>query len=75
MTPHANPELAQPKDEPERPNKSLLALRDPTPKQHELTPETADLSLPHAADGEMPLPSHAARGDKSDPSHLPRASG
>ena len=70
VTPHANPELAQPKDEPERPNKSLLALRDPSPKQHELTPETADLSLPHAADGEIPLPSHAARGDKSDPSHL-----
>ncbi len=73
VTPHANPELSQPKDEPERPNKSLLALRNPSPKQHELTPETADLSLPHAADGEMPLPSHAARGDKSDPSHLTSA--
>jgi outer membrane biosynthesis protein TonB len=73
VTPHAKPELAQPKDEPERPNKSLLALRNPTPKQHELTPETADLSLPHATDGEMPLPSHAARGDKSDPSHLTAA--
>jgi TonB family protein len=70
ITPHANPELAQPKDEPEHRDRSLLALRDPTPKQHELTPETADLSLPHAADGDMPLPSHAARGTKSDPSHL-----
>jgi len=70
VTPHQNPELSQPKDQPERRDKSLLALRDPTPKQHELTPETADLSLPHATDGEMPLPSHAARGTKSDPSHL-----
>jgi hypothetical protein len=73
VTPHANPELAQPKDEPEHRDRSLLALRDPTPKQHELTPETADLSLPHAADGDMPLPSHAARGTKSDPSHLTEA--
>ncbi|HEY6478252.1 MAG TPA: TonB C-terminal domain-containing protein [Polyangia bacterium] len=70
VTPHLNPELAQPKDEPDHRDKSLLALRNPTPKQHELTPETADLSLPHAADGEMPLPSHAVRGNKSDPSHL-----
>ena len=73
VTPHPNPELSQPKDQPERRDRSLLALRDPTPKQHELTPETADLSLPHAADGEMPLPSHAARGTKSDPSHLDNA--
>jgi TonB family protein len=70
VTPHAKPELSQPKDEPEHRDKSLLALRNPSPKQHELTPETADLSLPHAADGDMPLPSHAARGNKSDPSHL-----
>jgi TonB family protein len=70
VTPHANPEVGQPKDEPEHRDRSLLALRDPTPKQHELTPETADLSLPHAADGDMPLPSHAVRGTKSDPSHL-----
>src|SRR5450631_4120714 len=70
VTPHQNPELSQPKGQPERRDKSLLALRGPTPKQHELTPETADLSLPHATDGEMPLPSHAARGTKSDPSHL-----
>jgi TonB family protein len=73
VTPHQNPELSQPKDQPEHRDRSLLALRDPTPKQHELTPETADLSLPHAADGEMPLPSHAARGTKSDPSHLDNA--
>ena len=72
VTPHQNPELSQ-QDQPQHRDRSLLALRDPTPKQHELTPETADLSLPHAADGEMPLPSHAARGNKSDPSHLDNA--
>ncbi|HVY37019.1 MAG TPA: TonB C-terminal domain-containing protein [Polyangia bacterium] len=71
VTPHQNPEVSQPRDEREQTRKSLLALRDPAPKHHELTPETADLSLPHAADGEMPLPSRATRGDKSDPSHLP----
>jgi outer membrane biosynthesis protein TonB len=71
VTPHQNPEVSQPRDEREQTRKSLLALRDPAPKHHELTPETADLSLPHAADGEMPLPSRATRGDKSDPSHVP----
>jgi outer membrane biosynthesis protein TonB len=71
VTPHQNPEVSQPRDEREQTRKSLLALRDPAPKQHELTPETADLSLPHAADGEIPLPSHATRGDKSDPAQIP----
>jgi TonB family protein len=70
VTPHLNPEVSQPDDQPQHKDRSLLALRDPTPKQHELTPETADLSLPHAADGDVPLPSHATRGNKSDPSHL-----
>lgn len=73
VTPHINPQLSQPEDEPEHRDRSLLALRDPSPKQHELTPETADLSLPHAADGDVPLPSHATRGNKSDPSHLTQA--
>ncbi|HVZ90005.1 MAG TPA: TonB C-terminal domain-containing protein, partial [Polyangia bacterium] len=68
VTPHVNPEVSE--DNPNKPEKSLLTLRDPSPRQHELTPETADLSLPHAADGEVPLPSHAARGNKSDASHL-----
>src|SRR3954454_11542768 len=31
VTPHQNPELSQPKDQPERRDRSLLALRDPTP--------------------------------------------
>ena len=67
VTPHANPELAESKDQPDKPQKSLLALRNPAPRQHELTPETADLSLPHAADGDMPLPSRAARGQQERP--------
>jgi len=71
VTPHQNPEVSQPHDEHEQTRRSLLALRDPSPKQHELTPETADLSLPHAADGEIPLPSKAARGQKSDAAQIP----
>jgi TonB family protein len=68
VTPHANPELAESKDQNDKPQKSLLALRNPAPRQHELTPETADLSLPRAADGDIPMPARAARGQKSDPS-------
>jgi TonB family protein len=70
VTPHANPELAEPKDQIDKPQKSLLALRNPAPRQHELTPETADLSLPRSADGDIPMPARAARGQKSDPSRL-----
>ncbi len=70
VTPHANPELAEPKDQIDKPQKSLLALRNPAPRQHELTPETADLSLPRSADGDIPMAARAARGQKSDPSHL-----
>src|SRR5262245_45700186 len=51
VTPHDDPEVAQAKDDAHK--KSLLALRDPAKKTHELTPETADLSLPRAADGEV----------------------
>jgi TonB family protein len=68
VTPHVNPELAEPKDQNDKPQKSLLALRNPAPRQHELTPETADLSLPRAADGDIPMPARASRGQKSDPS-------
>ena len=68
VTPHANPELAESRDQTDKPQKSLLALRNPAPRQHELTPETADLSLPRAADGDIPMPARAARGQKSDPS-------
>jgi TonB family protein len=50
VTPHANPELSS---EDDRREQSLLALRDPAPRSHEITPETADPSLPHAADGEL----------------------
>jgi TonB family protein len=70
VTPHDNPQVAQQPKEDER-NKSLLALRDPAKKQHELTPETVDMSLPHAADGEVAQPKPPARGANSDPSHQP----
>ncbi len=71
VTPHANPETASPqeKDEPEK--KSLLSLRDPAPRQHELTPETADLSLPKEADGQVSPTNRAVRGDVSDAAHQP----
>jgi TonB family protein len=48
-------------------DKSLLALRDPAPRKHELTPETADLSLPRMADGDVAMPRQPVRGDESDP--------
>jgi TonB family protein len=74
VTPHENPQTASPKQDPEQPEKkSLLSLRDPTPKQHELTPETADLSLPKAADGDVMAPRKAVRGDMSDAAGQPPA--
>src|SRR5262249_14805796 len=66
VTPHDNPEVAQAKDDAHK--KSLLALRDPAKKTHELTPETADLSLPRTADGEVAQPRPPVRGANSDPS-------
>jgi TonB family protein len=67
VTPHVNPETASPAPKDEQPEKkSLLSLRDPAPRQHELTPETADLSLPKAADGDVMQQNRAVRGDKSD---------
>ena len=66
VTPHENPDVAQQaKDDTQ---KSLLALRDPAKKSHELTPETVDLSLPRAADGEVAQPRPPVRGANSDPS-------
>ena len=61
-----NPELARSQAEAAA-RKSLLALRDPAPRAHELTPETADPSLPRAADGEIAQPRAAVRGADSDP--------
>jgi TonB family protein len=65
VTPHDNPEAASKED---TTNKSLLALRDPAKRTHELTPETADMSLPHAADGDVSQPRPPVRGKNSDPS-------
>ena len=67
VTPHDNPEVAQ--KEKDDAHKSLLALRDPAKRQHELTPETANPSLPNAADGEI-AQARPARGAHSDPAHL-----
>jgi TonB family protein len=71
VTPHVDPQLAQPKDQVDPAKRSLLALRDPAPKVHELTPETADLSLPRAPDGDISEARRAVRGDKSDPARMP----
>lgn len=68
VTPHQNPELASPEQER---SKSLLTLRDPAPRAHEITPETADPSLPRAADGFVRAPA-PARGDTA---RADRASG
>ncbi len=65
VTPHTKPELAA-SERPEK--KSLLALRDPSPRTHELTPETADPSLPKQADGDLSRPERNVRGPKTDPS-------
>jgi TonB family protein len=67
VTPHDNPEISQKAQDDAR--KSLLALRDPAKRQHELTPETANPSLPSAADGEI-AQARPARGAHSDPSRL-----
>jgi TonB family protein len=71
VTPHAKPELAS---EDQKREKSLLALRDPAPRQHELTPETADPSLPHAPDGDLrearPARGATARADKAAGKHV-----
>ena len=45
VTPHENPQVAETHERKDEP-KSLLAMRDPAPRNHELTPETADPSLP-----------------------------
>jgi TonB C terminal len=63
VTPHANPQLSS-EDEKEL-RQSLLALRDPAPRAHEITPETADPSLPRADDGEIRQRRPTARGQDS----------
>jgi TonB family protein len=62
VTPRTKPELASQDDQRE---KSLLALRDPAPRSHEVTPETADPSLPHAPDGELSERKQTTRGVNS----------
>jgi TonB family protein len=62
VTPRVKPELAS---EDQRREKSLLALRDPAPRTHEVTPETADPSLPHAPDGDLAERRPTTRGENS----------
>jgi TonB family protein len=68
VTPHENPQVSEAQERKNEP-KSLLALRDPAPRAHEITPETADPSLPTAADGDIAM-SRAARGKPADPARL-----
>jgi TonB family protein len=69
VTPHTKPELASEDQERE---KSLLALRDPAPRTHEVTPETVDPSLPHAPDGDLSERKATTRGN---PSRADKANG
>ncbi len=72
VTPHTDPEVSQPEPTPQKP-KSLLALRDAPRREHELTPETADPSLPRTPDGNIAMPTdRAVRGERADADHLPR---
>jgi hypothetical protein len=70
VTPHERAELSEEDPRPAR-DKSLLALRDPAPRQHELTPETVDPSLPRTPDGDVVLPQNKQmRGPPKDASAL-----
>jgi outer membrane biosynthesis protein TonB len=71
VTPHADPEAAT-AEQREAARRSPLALRDPAPRTHELTPQTADPSLPKAADGEVAI-SRPARGLPADPARANNA--
>jgi TonB family protein len=69
VTPHVSPELSE-EETPPAP-KSLLALRDAPRREHELTPETVDPSLPRTPDGTIATPSdQGARGPRTDPARL-----
>ncbi|HVR64880.1 MAG TPA: hypothetical protein VMU50_23445 [Polyangia bacterium] len=68
VTPHVAPELSREQPPERAPQKSLLALRDPAPRTHELTPETADPSLPRTPDGELAMPRERAVPGPQKPS-------
>src|SRR4051794_33329517 len=53
VPPHADPHLAQ--SQSNAPSKSLLTMRDAPKRQHDVTPETADPSLPRDPEGAKPL--------------------
>ena len=68
VTPHENPQVAETHERQDQP-KSLLAMRDPAPRNHEISPETADPSLPRAADGDIAM-SKPAKGAPADPARV-----
>ena len=72
VTPHADPELSQ-QEPPVPAPKSLLALRDAPRREHELTPETVDPSLPRTADGTVPTPAdRGVKGPRTSVDHMTR---
>jgi TonB family protein len=68
VTPHENPQVAETHERKDEP-KSLLAMRDPAPRTHEISPETADPSIPKAADGDIAM-SRPAKGAPADPARV-----
>jgi len=68
VTPHENPQVAESQERKDQP-KSLLAMRDPAPRTHEISPETADPSIPKAADGDIAM-AKPTRGAPADPARL-----
>ena len=61
ITPHVRQELAQaPSDQ----RQSLLTMRNAPKRQHEVTPETADPSLPRDPEGLQSLPEEDLRSMK-----------
>jgi hypothetical protein len=72
VTPHTNPEMSEPEPPPVPTPKSLLALRDAARREHEITPETVDPSLPRTPDGTIAVPDRGVRGPRTDAARLDR---
>ena len=73
VTPHAEPELSQPEPPGRRSRSRCWRCAMRPRREHELTPETVDPSLPHTADGTIAMPhDRGVRGQRADADHLPR---